>query len=126
MTLRAFLTIPVLVAVLALSACGSSNDSGSAGSTTTGATTTGSTTTATSGAAADLTKKCLDAASGISDAKAKAAAEEGCNALADNPQISEALVKARSKCLEAAAKLPIASLQKTATDACNKISTASP
>ena len=55
------------------------------------------------------------------DAKAKSVAEQGCNALADNPQITEALVKAKQKCLEAAAKIPVASLQTSAVEACNKI-----
>ncbi len=116
MNLRAIALTPVLVLVLALGACG---DSGGDSTTTTGS--AGSTSTGQT-SSAEAKQKCLDAASGISDASAKSVAEKGCNALADNPEISEALVQAKEKCLEAAGKLPVASLQTTAVEACNKIS----
>jgi hypothetical protein len=120
MTLRALALAPVLDVVLAVAGCGDS----ASDSTTTGSGTTTSTSTSTSGGgttADDAKAKCLEAASGISDAKAKSIAEQGCDSLASNPQITEALVKAKQKCLEAAAKIPVASVQSSAVEACNKI-----
>lgn len=116
MRLRTLLFLPVVAAVLALSACGDSSTS----------TSTATSTSSTSGVAADIKQECLDATQRVSDARARAAAERGCDALASSPDVSAALVKARTTCLEAAAKLPAATLQTTAINACNKISTAAP
>lgn len=71
---------------------------------------------------ANAEQECLDAAKNISDAKNRSIAEQGCKSLANNPKVTDALVKAKKKCLEAAAQIPVASLQQSAVDACNKIS----
>jgi hypothetical protein len=123
MTARALPAVPILMAVLALSACGnSSSDPGSSSSSS-----TATTSTATDpGVAAKIKRDCLDATKKISDATARSAADHSCDALANNPQLSAALVKARTTCLKAAAKLPVANIQKIAIDTCAKVSTASP
>ncbi len=117
MTLRALLVLPVLVALLGLGACGGSSGSDS---------TTTTTTAPGSGLSASLKQKCLDATQAISDAKAHAAAEQGCARLENLPNVTAALVKARATCLGAAAKLPSPTLQNTAVTTCNKITTTSP
>lgn len=116
MTLRALVVLPILVALLGLSACGGSSSSDP----------TTTTTAQGSGLSASLKQKCLDATQAISDAKAHAAAEQGCAGLENLPNVTAALVKARATCLGAAAKLPSPTLQNTAVTTCNKITTASP
>ncbi len=120
MAFRVLFLAPVLVVVLALSACGSSS-SGSSSTGSSSTTSSESSMSSSSGPVADAEQRCLDATKDISDATAKSLAEQGCKSLGGNPKVTDALVKAKSKCLEAAGKVPIASLQKQAVDACNRI-----
>jgi len=119
MTFRALFLIPAVIAALALSACGSSSSTSS--STASTPSTSSSTTTTSGGTAANAEKICMDAAATLTNADSRSKAEAGCKTLANNPQVTAALVAAKKKCLEAAAKVPIASLQQAAVDACNKI-----